>query len=53
MLKSLNGKGTKRHDKPGFREGGLGYRGVEYWTGPGEEIVELVNEMDDKVTPLW
>jgi N-acetylated-alpha-linked acidic dipeptidase len=53
LLKSLNGKGIKRLDKPGFREGGLGYLGVEYWTGPGEDTVELVNVMDDKVTPIW
>lgn len=31
LLKSLHGRGIKREDKPGFREGGLGYRGVEYW----------------------
>lgn len=53
LLKSLNGKGIKREDKEGFREGGLGYRGVEYWTGPGEDEAEMTNVVDDKVTPIW
>lgn len=55
LLKSLNGKGIKMgKDNPeGFREGGLGYLGVEYWSGPGEEIVEVINIMEDKVTPIW
>ncbi|GAA5902456.1 M28 family metallopeptidase [Sporobolomyces salmoneus] len=54
LLKSLNGKGLKREDKEGWKEGGLRYKGVEYWTGPGDEMVELVNRMDDKVTTkIW
>ncbi|GAA5982736.1 hypothetical protein JCM10908_006765 [Rhodotorula pacifica] len=58
LLKSLNGKGFKLEDerdgKPkGWKEGGLRDRGVEYWTGPGEEEVELTNVVDEKVTPIW
>ncbi|KAL8280525.1 hypothetical protein RQP46_007173 [Phenoliferia psychrophenolica] len=56
LLKSLNGKGVQMRDEtkgPEWKEGGLGYLGVEYWSGPGEDIVEMVNIMDDKVTPIW
>lgn len=58
LLRSLNGKGVRLEDgrqgKPkGWKEGGLRHKGVEYWTGPGEEVVELVNVVDEKVTPIW
>lgn len=58
LLKSLNGKGVQfqdgREGKPkGWKEGGLRDRGVEYWTGPGDEEVELTNLVDEKVTPIW
>ncbi|GAA5908411.1 hypothetical protein JCM5296_005925 [Sporobolomyces johnsonii] len=53
LLKSLNGKGVKREDGEGWKEGGLRERGVEYWTGPGEEVVELRNEMEERITPIW
>lgn len=36
-----------------MEEGGLGWLGVEYWTGPGEGEVEMVNGMEDKVTAIW
>lgn len=56
LLKSLNGRGihlgAEKADA-GKKEGGLGYLGVEYWTGPSEETVEMVNGMDGKVTPIW
>ncbi|BGP58474.1 hypothetical protein JCM8202_003603 [Rhodotorula sphaerocarpa] len=58
LLKSLNGRGMRLEDgrqgkREGWKEGGLRDRGVEYWTGPGEEEVELVNIVDEKVTPIW
>lgn len=59
LLKSLNGKGVKLADgregkPPGWREGGLRDEGVEYWTGDGQGVeVELVNVVDEKVTPIW
>ncbi|GAA6006595.1 hypothetical protein JCM11491_003110 [Sporobolomyces phaffii] len=54
LLKSLNGHGTRREDRPGWREGGLRYQGVEYFTGPGPDQVEVVNEVEDrKTTPVW
>jgi len=55
LLKSLNGHGIKRQDTLEWKEGGLRYLGVEYFTGPSTEtFVEFVNEMDDrKTTPIW
>lgn len=60
LLKSLNGKGVKLEDGQragkkveGWKEGGLRDKGVEYWTGPGEEVVELTNIVEEKVTPIW
>lgn len=45
LLASLDGKGIQ------LAKGGLA--GVGYWTGPGDDIVGLVNLMDDKITPIW
>ncbi|KAK4051543.1 Vacuolar protein sorting-associated protein 70 [Microbotryomycetes sp. JL201] len=53
LLKSLNGRGHQRTGIHGRREGGLGYLGVEYFSGPSKEIVELDVQMDDTVTPIW
>lgn len=60
LLLSLNGKGHKmgptdaeKKRDSGFKEGGLGYLGVEYWSGPGEGIVEMSNIVDDKITAIW
>ncbi|GAA5854006.1 hypothetical protein JCM8547_008190 [Rhodosporidiobolus lusitaniae] len=58
FLRLLNGKGVRLEDvregKPeGWREGGLGGRGVEYWTGPSEGEVEVVNSVEEKVTAIW
>jgi N-acetylated-alpha-linked acidic dipeptidase len=48
-LQSLNGRGDKIDDWTGGLEG----EGVQYFVGPGEGEVELVNEMDEAVTPIW
>lgn len=53
LLRSLNGHGIKLEDRPDFKQGGLRYEGVEYYTGPGPDTVELNLKMDDKVTPIW
>ncbi|GAA5842122.1 hypothetical protein JCM11251_006531 [Rhodosporidiobolus azoricus] len=58
LLLQLNGKGSRLEDgregRPeGWREGGLGYKGVEYWTGPSEGEVEVVNAVDEEVTAIW
>ncbi|GAA5997527.1 M28 family metallopeptidase [Rhodotorula paludigena] len=58
LLKSLNGKGFRwesdREGMPaGWREGDLGAEGVEYWAGPSEEVVEVVNRIEEKVTAIW
>ncbi|BGP43868.1 Vacuolar protein sorting-associated protein 70 [Rhodotorula kratochvilovae] len=58
LLQSLNGRGVKLEDgregKPdGWKEGGLRGEGVEYWTGPGEGEVEVVNVVEEKITPIW
>ncbi|KAK4703801.1 N-acetylated-alpha-linked acidic dipeptidase, partial [Phenoliferia sp. Uapishka_3] len=56
LLKSLNGKGYQMRDASKgkeWKEGGLGYLGVEYWSGPGEDTIKMENIMDDKVTPIW
>lgn len=33
--------------------GGLGYHGVDYWTGPSEVDIHVVNEVNTRVTPIW
>ncbi|GAA6057337.1 hypothetical protein JCM3770_001099 [Rhodotorula araucariae] len=58
LLKSLNGRGVRlddgREGKPdGWKEGGLRGQGVEYWTGPGEGEVEVVNIVEEKINPIW
>ncbi|GAA5958034.1 hypothetical protein JCM3765_006238 [Sporobolomyces pararoseus] len=57
LLESLKGKGIKREDrlKDGWKEGGLGYKGVEYWTGPSgpDRVIELKNEMKDGINKIW
>ncbi|BGP20675.1 Vacuolar protein sorting-associated protein 70 [Rhodosporidiobolus nylandii] len=58
LLKLLNGRGVRlqggREGKPkGWKEGGLGDRGVEYFTGPSEGRVELVNHVKENVTAIW
>ncbi|GAA6011120.1 hypothetical protein JCM10207_005504 [Rhodosporidiobolus poonsookiae] len=58
LLLRLNGRGSRLEDgregkREGWREGGLGYKGVEYWTGPSEGEVEMVNNVEDKVTAIW
>ncbi|CDZ97375.1 Transferrin receptor and related proteins containing the protease-associated (PA) domain [Phaffia rhodozyma] len=52
LLKLLEKKGIKGADLGETWEGGLKHR-VEYWTGPSERTVRVVNEVDTKVMPIW
>ncbi|KAL1406998.1 Vacuolar protein sorting-associated protein 70 [Vanrija albida] len=53
LLKALKGKGIPAADLDPSFEGGLGYKGVEYFTGPSDAEVHLVNEVNTRVTPIW
>jgi N-acetylated-alpha-linked acidic dipeptidase len=53
LLKSLKGKGVKAGDVSKDWVGGLGYYDVEYWTGPSEVDVRLMNEVNTRVMPIW
>lgn len=53
LLNALKGKGHKASDIDDSFEGGLGYYGVEYWTGPSDVDLHLVNEVNTRITPIW
>lgn len=53
LLKALKGKGLPASEVDPSFEGGLGYKGVEYFTGPSDVEVHLVNEVNTRVTPVW
>ena len=46
ILKQLHGKGIPAEDLGKEWIGGLGYYGVEYYTGPSEIDIHFVNEMN-------
>jgi hypothetical protein len=46
ILNALHGQGRKAEEVSADWVGGLGYHGVEYWTGPSEIDLHLVNEVD-------
>lgn len=48
LLRSLNGKGVKV-----ATTGGLGYLGVDYFSGPGEDSIYVLNHIEEKITPIW
>lgn len=50
---ALNGKGSKVSDYGQEWVGGLEYKGVEYWTGPSEVELEMKNEVNTRVMPIW
>lgn len=49
----MNGKGFKSADLGAEWEGGLGYKGVEYWVGPSEVDVRVRNEVNNRVSAIW
>ncbi|KAK1922840.1 hypothetical protein DB88DRAFT_492893 [Papiliotrema laurentii] len=53
ILKALQGQGRKAEEISDRWVGGLGYKGVDYWTGPSEVSLHLVNEVNTAVTPVW
>jgi N-acetylated-alpha-linked acidic dipeptidase len=56
ILKALNGHGPKALDfNKYWQGGGLGYKGVEYYSGPSpaDLVLNLVNEQDYITTPMW
>ncbi|KAJ4351892.1 uncharacterized protein N0V89_007236 [Didymosphaeria variabile] len=54
LLKALNGHGPKA-SSINWKDGGLGYKGVEYNIGPSPDhlSINLVNEQEYVTTPLW
>jgi N-acetylated-alpha-linked acidic dipeptidase len=53
LLKSLEGKGIPAGEVSSDWVGGLGYYGVEYFTGPSNVDVRLMNEVNTRVMPIW
>lgn len=53
LLRALNGKGVKGTEISADWNGGLGYKGVEYWVGPSEVDLRLRNEVNNRVMPIW
>ena len=53
ILKALEGKGMKAEDVKADWVGGLGFYGVEYWTGPSDVDLHFVNEVNTRVMPIW
>ncbi|WWC61997.1 uncharacterized protein I303_104584 [Kwoniella dejecticola CBS 10117] len=53
LLKALEGKGLKASELGPYFTGGLEYHGVEYYIGPSDVDLHLVNEMNDRVLPIW
>jgi N-acetylated-alpha-linked acidic dipeptidase len=56
LLKALKGHGPKASSLgKSWKDGGLGYKGVEYYVGPSPKNValNLYNEQEYVITPLW
>ncbi|WVW83943.1 hypothetical protein I302_105966 [Kwoniella bestiolae CBS 10118] len=53
LLKALEGKGIHASDLGSDFTGGLEYHGVDYYVGPSDVDLHLVNEMNDRVLPIW
>ena len=53
LLKNIAGQGIPAGELPSDWTGGLGHYGVEYWTGPSEAEVHLVNEVNTRISPIW
>jgi N-acetylated-alpha-linked acidic dipeptidase len=52
LLELLQSTGIKASELGESWEGGLKHK-VEYWTGPSEQKVRLINEVDTRVIPVW
>jgi N-acetylated-alpha-linked acidic dipeptidase len=54
ILKALHGKGIAASDLDPSFTGGLGFYGVEeYFTGPSDVDLHLVNEVNTRIMPIW
>jgi N-acetylated-alpha-linked acidic dipeptidase len=56
LLKALKGHGPKASTLgTHWKDGGLGYKGVEYYVGPSPKNIalNLYNEQEYIITPLW
>lgn len=56
LLKALKSHGPKASSLgKSWKDGGLGYKGVEYYVGPSPDDValNLYNEQEYVITPLW
>ncbi|ORY34010.1 hypothetical protein BCR39DRAFT_518112 [Naematelia encephala] len=53
LLNALKGSGIAAGELGKEWVGGLGYLGVEYFTGPSEADLHLVNEVNTRVMPIW
>lgn len=51
LLEAMKGKGVKAEDVNSRLPGGIA--GVEYWTGPSEDIVHLENFVDLQTRDIW
>lgn len=53
FLKALEGKGIHASDLGPDWVGGLGHHGVDYYVGPSDVDLHLVNEVNTRVMPIW
>jgi len=53
ILNALKGHGTPAAEISEDWVGGLGFYGVEYFTGPSEVELHFVNEVNTRVMPIW
>ncbi|KAK8864419.1 hypothetical protein IAR55_001667 [Kwoniella newhampshirensis] len=53
LLKALEGKGIHAGDLGKDWVGGLGFHGVDYFVGPSEADLHLVNDVNTRVIPIW
>jgi N-acetylated-alpha-linked acidic dipeptidase len=53
ILNALKGKGLSVADLDPSFGGGLGFHGVEYFTGPSEVDIRVNNEVNTRVMPIW
>ncbi|KAJ1949012.1 Vacuolar protein sorting-associated protein 70 [Linderina macrospora] len=52
LLRALKGQGKLAKEVGDNWVGGLTSKGVEYWTGPSELSVNLLNQVEYKITPI-
>ncbi|KAL0250490.1 hypothetical protein I308_102668 [Cryptococcus tetragattii IND107] len=53
FLKALEGKGIHASDLGPDWVGGLGHHGVDYYVGPSDVDLHLVNKVNTRIMPIW